>query len=66
MDTSMRDHIARLVKKYGSMRNVADKIGMDHSYLYRLYAGDKNNPSTASLKRLGLERQNSYRVVREP
>lgn len=65
MDTSLCDHINRLVRKYGSLRDVANKIGMDHSYLWRLSNGEKTNPSTVALKRLGLERQSSYRVVRE-
>jgi transcriptional regulator with XRE-family HTH domain len=62
----MHKHIQNLVDKYGSLRNVADKIGLDHGYLHRLRSGEQDNPSTAALKRLGLERQHHYRIVRMP
>lgn len=62
---SLQDHIERLVRKYGSLREVAKRVRLDHAYLYRLKIGEKTMPSTCALKRLGLERQSHYRIVKE-
>lgn len=64
--TTLQRHIEKLVAKYGSLRFVSEAVKLDHAYLHRLRNGEKDNPSAAALKRLGLRRRTSYVVERMP
>lgn len=60
---TMGQYLDLLVDKYGSIRNVADKVGIDHAYLHRLRTGEKDNPSDETLKKLGLSNPHTVYTV---
>lgn len=45
-----------LIDLYGSVRKAANKIGIDHTYLFRMSKGEMDNPSDEVLSKLELER----------
>lgn len=49
-----------LVEQHGSLRAAAKVLGCDAGYLSRLRAGEKRNPSSALLKRMGLKVRTVY------
>jgi len=59
----LRFHCQDLIAEYGSVRKAADALGIEHTYLYRLAAGEKDSPSDDTLLKLGLERVTSYRKL---
>jgi hypothetical protein len=48
--------VRQLVEQHGGLRKAARAIQINYAYLSRLGAGKKVNPTTAVLKKLGLER----------
>lgn len=61
--TFLMAHVEDLVEKYGSTREAAQALGVNHTYLCRLESGFKNNPSDEILRRLGLVRVVTYRKL---
>lgn len=57
----LRLHAQDLIAQYGSVRKAGDALGIDHTYLYRIAAGEKEWPSDDVLLRMGLERVVTYR-----
>lgn len=57
----LRFHAQSLIAQYGSVRKAGDALGIDHTYLYRIAAGEKEWPSDEVLLRMGLERVVTYR-----
>lgn len=47
--------IAELAAVYGSVRAVGAALRIDHAYLQRLASGEKTNPSSSVMAKLGLE-----------
>lgn len=60
---TLRDAIAEASARYGSMRRLAEAIGVDVGYLSRLASGDRTEPSAGTLASLGLERVVTYRRI---
>lgn len=56
--------IREIVNQHGGVRQAARALQIDHGYLSRLWSGDKDNPSEAMMKKLGIEREVSYRRIR--
>ena len=54
--TTLRSHIDSLIAKHGGLRAAARVLKMTPQYLYRLQAGEKDNPSEKMLRKLGLRR----------
>lgn len=54
-----------LVAHAQGLNALSRKTGLDAGYLSRLREGEKTNPSEATLKRLGIERVVSYRIINE-
>lgn len=50
----LRQRIVELQCIYGSCRKVGKALNIDHSYLARLRDGKKTDPSSAVLRKLGL------------
>lgn len=59
----LRFHCQDLIGKYGSTRKAAEALDLDHTYLYRLAAGEKEWPTDETLLKLGLERVVTYRAL---
>ena len=57
---SLSERIDQLCIQHGSLRAAARVIGIDHTYLFRLYTGSKREPSPKVLKKLGLRRVVTY------
>ena len=57
---TLQERIDELVAQHGSLRAVARVTGIDVAYLSRLRSGDKDWPSHAILKQLGLRRVVRY------
>lgn len=53
---TLHAHIKGIVARHGGLRPAARVLGMTAPYLYRLYTGDKDNPSARTLRKLGLKR----------
>ena len=45
-----------MVKKWGSARQAALRIGIDQKYLTSMIRGERYNPGDDTLKKLGLRR----------
>ena len=52
--------ITELIEQHGSLRGAASALYCDYSYLSRLHAGWKANPSDELLERMGLRRVITY------
>ena len=61
MDVSLEQFIGGLVEN-SSFREVGEKIGLDSGYLYKLFNGDKINPSEDTLAKLGLVKRVVYQI----
>ena len=57
---TLRERINQLEAQHGSLRAAARATRIDHGYLCRLKKGTKREPSTATLRKLGLVRVVSY------
>lgn len=64
-DITLAQRIDEFAAIYGSMRRVAEELGIDVGYLSRLRAGEKASPSAAMLQRLGLYRVVTYRRIKK-
>jgi len=53
------------IREYGSIRNAARILKMDHSYLHRLARGEKSNPGKAILDKLGIRKVVSITYFKE-
>lgn len=53
---TLTERIQQLKEKHGSIRAAARALKVDHAYLYRLYTGEKTEPSAATLRKLGIRR----------
>ena len=60
---TLAERIGQLIEKYGSLRAAARVVEIDSSYLLRLGSGEKVNPSTATLRRLGLHKVVVYELI---
>lgn len=58
---TLRDRIQQLADKHGGIRPAARVLKIDPSYLWRLYSGEKTEPSDAVLKKLRLVKVVTYR-----
>lgn len=56
----LQQRIAELIEQHGSLRGAASALHCDYSYLSRLHAGWKANPSDELLERMGLRRVITY------
>lgn len=54
--TLLQERISALVERHGSIRAVARVLEVDHSYLYRLHKGEKDDPGPTLLRKLKLRR----------
>lgn len=52
--------IRELAEKHGGLRAAARVLNCDAAYLLRLRDGDKRNPSTAMLRKLGIKKVVTY------
>ena len=55
MMTPLDRWVCRLIRKHGGVRSAGRALDVDPAYLYRLATGEKDNPSDATLKKLGLK-----------
>ncbi len=61
--TPLQRRIWELTDRHISMRAAARVLKVDHAYLSRLATGEKDNPSDALLRKLGLRRIVTYKEV---
>lgn len=59
---SLKERILQLEKQHGGLRPLARALDIDVSYLSRLKAGSKTNPTDAMLGKLGLVKVVTYEV----
>ena len=63
---TLPDRIHELCNQHGSLRALARVVGVDAGYLSRLYHGQKTEPGSALLRRLGLRKVVTYVLTKEP
>lgn len=56
----LETRVAELIERHGGLRVAARAIGINYAYLSRLGKGEKTEPTTAVLKKLGLKRSVIY------
>ncbi len=54
MNPNLKRRLTMLINEHGSMRAAASAMKIDPSYFYRLFKGEKKQPSESALKKLGL------------
>lgn len=59
--TKLQKAAAALIKQHGSLRKAEAATGINYAYLQRLHTGEKINPSTDVLAKLGLQKHSTYR-----
>lgn len=57
---AVRERIGQLIHRHGSLRKCARVLEVSPAYLSRLFRGEKDEPSDAMLKKLGLRRHVTY------
>lgn len=57
---TLKQRIDQLAQQHGSLRAAGRAIRVDAGYLSRLRDGTKDDPSKATLRKLGLQRVVSY------
>lgn len=57
---TLTDRIEELVEQHGGLRKAARAVRIDPGYLSRLRAGEKDEPSATTLRKLGLKRMVYY------
>lgn len=62
---TLQRRITQLVKQYGSLRAVAREFEIDAGYLSRLASGEKKDPGEVVIRRLGLRRVVTYKLIRK-
>jgi len=60
----MQIRIEFLLKKHGTLRQVAEKTGISHGYLCKLHRGENHFPSDDVLEKLGLKRTITYALIK--
>ena len=55
-ETTIRDRVCALITQHGGLLEASRALKIDKAYLRRLSTGEKTNPSTTMLARLGLRR----------
>jgi transcriptional regulator with XRE-family HTH domain len=61
----VRKRIGKLIERHGSLRKCAKVLEISPAYLSRLQTGEKDEPSDALLRKMGLRRVTSYKVVKK-
>lgn len=61
MEVSLEQFISDLVEN-SSFREVGNNLNIDSGYLYKLFNGDKTNPSEETLSKLGLVKRVVYQT----
>ena len=61
---TLSERVDQFVEKYGSLRNAAKILEIDHAYLWSIKHG-KKNPSDKLLFRLGLKKHVHFTVFRQ-
>ena len=56
----INEQIDYLLEIYGTIPKLAKALSIDRTYLYRLYVGEKKEPSDEILSKLGLEKVVTY------
>lgn len=59
---SIEMRVDQLCGQHGGIRAAARVLKIDHAYLYRLWVGEKANPSKAVLRKLGLRKVVRYEL----
>ena len=60
LTTTLRERATELVNQHGGVRRAARALGLDAAYFLRLLRGEKDNPSAAVLRKMGLKRVVTY------
>lgn len=55
--------VKAIIARHGGVRPAARAIGVNYAYLSRLQTGEKANPTTAVLRKLGLRKVVSYEPI---
>lgn len=63
--TSLQTAVRTVVERHGNLRRTHAITGVSPSYLCRLLSGEKDAPSNATLKALGITVTISYTVLKE-
>lgn len=58
--TQIEVAISSLIQKHGTLRAAARAVNIDPAYMWRLRAGEKENPSDSVLRKLGLVKEVTY------
>lgn len=61
--TPLMTQVDRLVTAYGGLRKAARALDMDPPHLWRIWRGKSPAPTAETLKKLGLERSDTYRRI---
>ena len=56
----VRERIGQLIHRHGSLRKCAKVLEISPAYLSRLFRGEKDEPSTLLLRKMGLRRHVTY------
>lgn len=60
MPVELREHVKRLSRDFGGLRQLSKRVGLSAGYLSRISHGLKDEPSDATLIKLGLRRVVTY------
>jgi hypothetical protein len=63
---TLRTRIVELSRRYGGLSAAAVAVRVDPGYMVRLRDGDKTNPSSITLRKLGLKSHGTTRYERIP
>jgi hypothetical protein len=55
-ETTIRDRVRALITQHGGLGKASRALKIDKAYLSRLGTGEKINPTTTMLARLGLRK----------
>lgn len=62
-ESLLQQRITELATHHGSIRAAARVLMVDHTYLYRLSTGEKDNPDDDLLRKLKLRRVVAYERI---
>lgn len=57
------DRVDALVNQHGGLRKAARALQIDAAYLLRIGRGEKVNPTTPTLRKLGLRKVTIYELI---
>lgn len=60
---TLAERVEQLAKRHGSLRAAARATQIDVAYIFRLHSGEKAAPSAATLRKLGLKKCVTYRLL---